>query len=107
MPAPNLDKLSYKQLLELEVKIQDAIAVRKQEEKAAIKRQMAELAANAGFDIDELIGGKRGSRKGSSIPPKYRHSKDPTLTWSGRGRQPLWLVAEIKKGKKLNSFLIK
>ncbi|MCB1512526.1 MAG: H-NS histone family protein [Hyphomicrobiaceae bacterium] len=36
----------------------------------------------------------------------HRHLSDETLTWSGRGRQPRWLAAELKKGKKLQAFLI-
>jgi DNA-binding protein H-NS len=27
-------------------------------------------------------------------------------TWAGRGVRPLWLVAALKKGKKLDDFLI-
>ena len=102
----NIDKLSYKQLLDLEAKIGSAMAKRKQEEKLALKRKMAELAASSGFELSELVGAKGGARKGSTVPPKYRHPSDSSLTWSGRGRQPRWLVAELKKGKKLQSFLI-
>jgi DNA-binding protein H-NS len=28
-------------------------------------------------------------------------------TWAGRGQRPKWLVAAMKKGKKIESFLIK
>ena len=106
MASISVDKLSYKQLLELETKVGAAIAKRKQEEKAALKKKMAELSANSGFDLSELMGTKGGARKGSTVAPKYRHPVDASLTWSGRGRQPRWLVAELKKGKKLQSFLI-
>ena len=27
-------------------------------------------------------------------------------TWTGRGKQPRWLVAELEKGAKLEDFLI-
>jgi DNA-binding protein H-NS len=110
MALPNIEKLTYKQLLGLEAKIAAAIAKRKQEEKAELKRKIADLATRSGFDVGEIVGGRRGRRgaaKGSKVAPKYRHPRDSSLTWSGRGRQPRWLVAEIKKGKKLESFLIK
>ena len=106
MAVPSVDQLTYTQLLELQVKIAKAINVRKQEEKAAIKKKMAELAASSGFELDELIGKRRGASKGSKVATKYRHPKDPSLTWTGRGRQPLWLAAELKKGKKLESYAI-
>jgi DNA-binding protein H-NS len=28
-------------------------------------------------------------------------------TWAGRGARPRWMVAAMKKGKKMESFLIK
>ena len=107
LAIPNIEKLSYKQLLDLELKVQAVIAKRKLEEKDDLKRKLAEMASSAGFDMHDLVGGRRGARKGSKVAPKYRHPKDKTLTWTGRGRQPLWLAAELKKGKKLESFLIK
>ncbi len=108
MAVPNIDKLTYQQLLDLEAKIADAIVARRNEEKAEVKRKMAELAAKSGFDVEELMGSSKGRRgKRGKVAPKYRHPQDASLTWTGRGRQPLWLVAELKKGKKLESFLIK
>jgi DNA-binding protein H-NS len=61
--------------------------------------------------MDTLVGGRRvvvrGGRsvlKGRKVPPKYR---SPTgETWAGRGARPVWLVAAIKRGKKLDDFLI-
>ena len=106
MALPNVDKLSYKELLQLQTKITATIEKRKADEKSAVKRKMMELAAASGFELDELVGSKRGVRKGSTVAPKYRHPKDPTLTWTGRGRQPKWLAADLAKGRKLESFLI-
>ena len=50
-------------------------------------------------------GGQRGSAlKGRKVPPKYRGPSGET--WAGRGAKPRWLVAAIKRGKKLDDFLI-
>lgn len=109
MALPNISKLTYNELLGLEAKVSAAIAKRKQEEKSDLKRKIAALAKDSGFDLEEIVGGRNGrgrSTRGSKVAPKYRHPKDASLTWTGRGRQPLWLVGEIKKGKKLESFLI-
>ena len=49
---------------------------------------------------------QRGSRlKGRKVPPKYRSPSGET--WAGRGARPRWLVAAIKRGKKIEDFLIK
>jgi len=43
--------------------------------------------------------------KRSIVAPKYRDSATGT-TWTGRGKQPKWLAAAIKGGKKLEDFKI-
>jgi DNA-binding protein H-NS len=108
MALPNISKLNYNELLGLEAKVSAAIAKRKQEEKTDLRRKIAALAKDSGFDLEEVVGTKKNGRgtRGTKVAPKYRHPKDAALTWTGRGRQPLWLVAELKKGKKLESFLI-
>jgi len=105
---PKIDKLSYNQLIELKDTVEAAIAQRRADEQAALKQKMAEMAAEAGFDLEDVLPGKRGAKgkKGGTVAPKYRNPKDPSQTWTGRGRQPKWLVAELGKGRKLESFLI-
>ena len=41
----------------------------------------------------------------AKVAPKYR---DPATgqTWSGRGKEPRWLAAYAKKGKKKDDFKI-
>jgi DNA-binding protein H-NS len=56
--------------------------------------------------LSMLDGGQpKGSLKGKKVPPKYRSPSGET--WAGRGQKPRWLVAAIKRGKKLDHFLIK
>ncbi|MGJ4941605.1 H-NS family nucleoid-associated regulatory protein [Bradyrhizobium sp. HKCCYLS1011] len=40
------------------------------------------------------------------VLPKYRNPKNPAETWAGRGKQPRWLRAELRSGKKLDDFRI-
>jgi DNA-binding protein H-NS len=46
-----------------------------------------------------------GTDRRSVVAPKYRDSVTGT-TWTGRGKQPKWLAAAIKGGKKLEDFKI-
>lgn len=108
----DLQKLSYRELLDLSSNITNAIAIKKQEEKSHIKKQVQELIEGAGFDVNDIVGGGAGglngkSLKGRKVAPKFRNPKNPDETWTGRGRQPKWLVAELARGRSLNSFLIK
>jgi DNA-binding protein H-NS len=43
--------------------------------------------------------------KGKKVPPKYRSPSGEA--WAGRGVKPKWMVEALKKGKKMESFLIK
>lgn len=50
--------------------------------------------------------GERARRPYPPVLPKYRNPKNPSETWSGRGKQPRWLKAQLRSGKKLNDLLI-
>jgi DNA-binding protein H-NS len=45
-------------------------------------------------------------RKYPPVAPKFQNPAEPSEIWAGRGKQPRWLVAQLKAGKKLNDFLI-
>jgi DNA-binding protein H-NS len=49
---------------------------------------------------------RRGRGKMRTVAVKYRNPKNADEVWSGRGRMPLWLGAEIKAGKEREDFLV-
>ena len=103
MARVNVDRMTVKELLDLEAKLQKAIALARQRERAKVKQEMTALAEKHGFTPRELFGG-RG--KGKLVAPKYANPDDSSQTWAGRGRMPLWLVAKMKKGAKLKQFAL-
>ena len=48
----------------------------------------------------------RAPRPYPKVFPKYQNPRNPTETWSGRGRQPRWLSPQLRSGKKLDDFRI-
>jgi DNA-binding protein H-NS len=62
------------------------------------------------LEMFAVVGGRRVVRggvsalKGRKVPAKYRGPSGET--WAGRGARPRWLVAAIKRGRKLEDFLI-
>jgi len=54
----------------------------------------------------QIAGRRPIRRKYPPVLPKFQNPSDPTETWAGRGKQPRWLVAQLKAGKKINDFLI-
>ena len=94
MPRPtNLSSMSVDALLKLRDDIDKAL-----------DRKATELRSQLSMLGRPAI--QRGSRlKGRKVPPKYRSPSGET--WAGRGARPRWLVAAIKRGKKMEHFLIK
>jgi DNA-binding protein H-NS len=103
MTAINVDKMSLKELVALEAKLQTAIAEARSQGRVELKRKMAEMAETHGFSVDELFGGKSGAKKSVSVA-KYANPDDKSDTWTGRGRKPFWLVGRLKKGAKVSDF---
>lgn len=99
-----LEKMSYAELVALGRQIEKAMVERQQAERAALRQKMIDMARQHGFDLRELLDGRR---KGGSVAPKYRDPKNPENTWTGRGRMPKWMVAATKGGKaRKEDFLI-
>ena len=95
-----LQKMSLKELTTLQTRISQAIAEKRIEERSEVRAKMEEIARASGFSVADLFGGK-GKR--GKVAPKYRNPKDPSQTWTGRGRRPLWIV---EAGGNINRFLI-
>jgi DNA-binding protein H-NS len=76
-----------------------------------INKVLSSRASDLEKQIAQLNGmngqAPRGRRalKGRKVAPKYRGPGG--VTWAGRGARPRWLVAELKKGKKLEQFAIR
>ena len=106
MATPNVDKMSLKDLVELDLKVQKAISIAKERERAELKHKIAAMAEDSGFSVSELFGG-RGAAKGKSTGvAKYKNPDNHSETWTGRGRKPNWLVAKLGKGAKMADFEI-
>lgn len=120
--AIDLNGLSAKELQALSSKIKkQQAALTKRKPIAAVRKKLIALAKADGYTVAELFGGAKAAkpaakaakkaagkgRKLGKVPPKYRNPANTKETWSGRGKQPLWLADQVKKGKKLEDFLIK
>jgi DNA-binding protein H-NS len=73
-------------------------------EKQELERRLSQL--NPGKLTAGKSPGRIGRRKYPIVLPKYRNPSSPSETWSGRGKQPRWLVAELKSGHKIGEFAI-
>jgi DNA-binding protein H-NS len=80
-------------------------------EKHELEKRLAYLkrgtvANMEGAELSLASGDGRPRRNYPRVRPKYRNNSAPHDTWSGRGKQPRWLVAAIKAGRKIDHFKI-
>ena len=106
MRAMRLDKMSLKELMDLEKKIKTAISVTKERERGQLRSKIEDLAAKSGFSMDELFNSRRNGARHKMIVPKYMNPENASETWSGRGRKPKWLVSKLKRGAKIEQFAL-
>src|SRR6478609_3626326 len=97
MPSLNLNGMNVEALMSL----RDQVDKRLVECRSELEKQLAALGGAK--SMKGKASGK--SLKGKKVPPKYRSPSGET--WAGRGQRPKWLVAAMKKGKKIENFLIK
>ena len=95
MKVSELRKLTYRQLQALQEKIEAAIARRQTGERAVMKKNNGTVAKKAKVLVSDSLRGKsRKAPQTRETAVKYRHPKNRTLSWTGRGRRPNWRIQE-------------
>jgi len=105
-----LSALSMDELWALHEEVGNLLSEKIADEKRQLEERLAKL--NGGIiakmnrpDL-QVPGRRKARRKYPPVLPKFQNPSDPSETWAGRGKQPLWLVSQLKAGKKMNDFLI-
>jgi DNA-binding protein H-NS len=106
MGAVNFELWSLDKLWSFHEKLAEMLAERLTSEKATLEARLKKLnQAEGGPKIErKASGGDR--RPYPVVVPKYQNPNDPSETWSGRGKQPRWLVALLRAGKHIDDFRI-
>lgn len=94
---------------ELKAHAKDVEKAIKTFEARKLNEARAELEAKArelGVSLEAVMGGSKGSKK-TVAPAKYRHPENASLTWTGRGRTPKWVVEHEAQGGSRDDLLIK
>src|SRR5712691_4100313 len=95
MAKVTLTGMNVQALMSLRNQIDERLAELRKE----LEKQLAALDGQASAK------GRAGkSLKGRKVPPKYRSPKGET--WAGRGARPKWMVEALKRGKRVEDFLI-
>lgn len=105
----DIDNLEITELEELTKRAKVLIEKKQREKVNAAYNQVLEIAAEVGMSLNELIeyGAQRQHiTEKRTVAPRYANPADKTQTWTGRGKQPRWVVEILAKGKTLESLLI-
>lgn len=99
-------------------KIQRIIEKKESRNKKEALAKLTQVARSSGFELHELIGEKpakeakvptvatrkpatKKSKKRGKVAPKYRNPENQSETWTGRGRQPIWVRQLVENGGSL------
>jgi DNA-binding protein H-NS len=101
-----LESMSLDDLWSLHEKVCAILSSRITAEKFELEKRLAILSRGfEGIDQTSALPAKP-RRKYPRVLPKYRNPQTYE-TWSGRGKQPRWLVAAMKSGHKIEEFRIR
>ncbi|WP_111828370.1 H-NS histone family protein [Acinetobacter colistiniresistens] len=106
---PDISDLSVEDLKRLQAEAEALIASKKDQAIEDAYNQIIAIADAIGYSVEELLEVGEQKRKKTTrkaVEPRYRNKSNVEETWTGRGKQPRWLVAELEKGAKLEDFLI-
>ena len=96
MKQVNFERLSTDDLWTLHAKVSEVLGQRIRQEKLLLEGRLRQLRVHE--------SGHRAAYP--PVLPKYFNPDRPSETWAGRGKQPRWVVALLKAGRRLDDFRI-
>lgn len=103
-----LEHKSIEDLISLRNEAERLIKQKEKDAKRELINQFKQQAAALGLTLEEVMGTapKTTRRSGGKVPPKYRNPNNAEQTWTGRGKQPIWVRELLAQGRSLESFTI-
>ena len=107
----DLDAMDFDELWLLHEELTKILAEKISAEKHKLEKRLAQLSYGEQVgELQRLPNEQRTDRPRRKYPkvlPKYCNPSAPLETWSGRGKQPRWVVAALQSGHKLEDFRIR
>jgi DNA-binding protein H-NS len=96
MKDQNLSMMSAEELWALHEKICAILSTKLDAEMHQLEHRLAQVNGHS----------DKQRRPYPKVLPKYQNPERPSETWSGRGRQPHWVAAQLRSGKKVDDLLV-
>lgn len=104
--ALNLTAMSRKELLQLQNDVEKALKDAEKRDRREALKAAEHAAAEYGYPLEDLVGGKKSAGARPKAAPKYRNPENPEQTWTGRGRRPQWVHDALAKGTDISDLEI-
>jgi DNA-binding protein H-NS len=95
----NLADMSANDLWKLREEVGTLLSTKLGAEKQKLELRLARLNGR-------LEHKQEARRPYPKVHPKYRNPERPSETWSGRGKQPRWVGAQLRSGMRVDDLLI-
>jgi DNA-binding protein H-NS len=103
MKENDFTSMSIDELWILHEEISTLLATKIVAERAMLERRLLQLQPS--LETDRRSSAPR-KRRYPVVLPKFRNPEQPSETWSGRGKMPRWLAAQLQSGKNKEQFRI-
>ncbi len=104
----NIQELETAEIIRLITELNAELKSRAKAEKKQLIAEIQEKAEGLNIPVLALLeeANKLAKRRTSLVKPKYCNPDNEAERWTGRGRQPKWVVSQLEKGKTLEDMLI-
>lgn len=111
MRKQDLETMDFEELWLLYEELTNILSEKIMAEKVELEKRLAQLnriekIREAGGMASETTSERAPRRKYPKVLPKYYNPSVPSETWSGRGKQPKWVVTALQSGHKLEEFRV-
>ena len=103
MKHTDFDGMTIDDLWALHLAISRTLSERIIAEKNLLERRLWALKAAASSEPQSRA---RARRPYPPVFPKFFNPDDPSQTWAGRGKQPRWMMQQLKSGRHVDDFRI-
>jgi DNA-binding protein H-NS len=98
MEEKDLDSMSADELWMLYGRVAAKLAAKLIAQKSVLENRLEQLSRR--FQAEP----QTGQRPHPKAIPKFRNPDEPSQTWTGRGKQPRWLRAQLRSGRRIEDF---
>jgi DNA-binding protein H-NS len=103
MKRAELGQLGVDSLWKLYGEISHILAVKITAEKEILEDRLNRLQAKSSAKPEARTSARRPYPR---VLPKFQNPNNLSETWAGRGKQPRWLTAQLRSGRRVDEFRI-